>query len=536
MNLKRIIPFISLIGALALLAACGSSGDNSPTQATISGTVFAGPVNGATVKIKASLGNYSTSVSTSPDGTFTAQVPASLLSQEIVLTATGGTYQDEATGSVTPLGSMTAHVAPSSLASGGKIVIDPLSTILQRMIASGKSRSDAENIFSAVFGFSPNTSVKPSFAGMSTASTTEERLAGVRAAAFSQLCNDLGIVAAKQHELLFALADDLMDGSLDGKNGSTPVKTASNTEIPEDIQNQFANALMTFHLDTTRNKSKLKADQIGAPPFAAKAVTNNYLIEYIPVSQPRTGKSQFKLKVTNRSDNSLATGKTIQIRPYMYMSTKSHTTPIDSVVDNGDGTYSCTVYYVMSTAMNGMSMGVWELKVTIDGEVAKFYPIVGMPMGNTALTKLSGVDDTITGMLGEEKRTWFLFYDDLTSSGMNHTFKLFLATKEMVKTGMGTMTSLTFPAVKVNDSLNDKNFDQWIVNSIQIQASTNGTDWVTGNDLGNGHWSFSDLTGLTAGTQGTIRVRLTVNGETKTVDGTASGIDYQTFTVTPGGM
>jgi hypothetical protein len=181
--------------------------------------------------------------------------------------------------------------------------------------------------------------------------------------------------------------------------------------------------------------------------------------------------------------------------------------------------------------MNGMSMGVWELKVTVDGsESARFYPTVDMPMGITTLAKLSGVSDAIMGMAGLEKRTWFLFNDGLSGTSGSSSFKLFLATKEM-----GTM--LTFPAVKIGDTLKNESGTSWTVNTITIEASTDKTTWVPAIDSGNGHWTAAGLSGLTAGAPGKIYVRLTVNGELKTVDGLALAADgangYQTFSVTP---
>jgi len=90
--------------------------------------------------------------------------------------------------------------------------------------------------YSSSFGYKPDFTIKPAFANVSSAVTTPQRLAGFRAAAFSQLTNDIkdpttnaGIGgAAKQFELLQAIADDLSDGTLDGKKSGSVVKTVSN--------------------------------------------------------------------------------------------------------------------------------------------------------------------------------------------------------------------------------------------------------------------------------------------------------------------
>jgi len=518
-----------------MLSACGGSSGSTNNSTTVSGVVMAGPASGTKVKVKSVLGNYSTtSAPTNSNGAFQVTLPDSVLSGDLIFEASGGTFPDEATAAAgVTLGALSAHVTAGTLAAGANVTIDPASTIIRELVKAGKTKTAAMTDFAAAFGYTPDGTIKPVFAGISSAATTAQRLAGLRAAAFSQLAKDLGIIPAKQHELILALAEDLSDGTLDGlKPGGAAVTTTSAILIPTDIANRFSNALMTFQMDASLNKSKLTPDKIGAPLFVKKALTSSYLVEYMPGTMAAaTGKTMFKIKLTNRSDGTAASGKTVTLRPYMYMAAKSHSTPMEAVTDNGDGTYSCTVYYVMSTAMNGISMGVWELKVTVDGaESTRFFPVVGMPMGSTTLARLNGVGDSIMGMAGLEKRTWFLFNDGLTGMSGNNTFKLFLATKEM-------NSMLTFPAVRISDTLLDQNGTPWTVNSIVVEVSTDKTTWTPATDTGNGHWSSAGLSGLTAGSAGKIYVRLTVNGELKTTDGLALAADgsngYQTFTVTP---
>ncbi|NJD91715.1 MAG: hypothetical protein FIA91_09405 [Geobacter sp.] len=530
---KHCLSAIIVLILTMFLAACGGSGGSSVPTTTVNGIVMAGPAAGTSVTVKNAGGAVVAGpVLTAADGSYTVAIPDASLANDLIFEATGGTFSDEATSAAgVTLGTFSAHVAAGTLAAGTNVTIDPASTIIRELVMAGMARTAAVTAFNTAFGFTPDAAVKPVFAGISTAATTAQRLAGLRAAAFSQLTKDLGIPAAKQHELILALAEDLADGTLDGlKTGGTAVSTASATAIPADIGNRFANALMTFQTSNL-NKSKLTPDKIGAPVFTKKALTANYTVEYLPgTTAAAIGKTTFRIKLANRADGTAASGKTVTLRPYMYMATKSHTTPMESVVDNGDGTYSCTVYYVMSTAMNGVSMGVWTLTVTIDGtESVVFYPVVGMPMGGTSVAKLLGVNDAIMGMAGLEKRTWFLFNDGLMSGmGGSYSFKLFLATKEM-----GAM--LTFPAVKVGDTLKNQNAADWVVNTITVEVSTDKTTWVTATDTGSGHWTAAGLTGLTSGTAANIYVRLTVNGEQKTTDGVAvAGVNgYQTFSITP---
>ncbi len=519
------------ISLLSLLLA-GCSGSSAEPTTAISGSVFAGPAAGSSVSVKNSAGTIVAGpVTTAGDGSFTIAIPTSALSSDLIFEANGGTFPDEAsaTSGVT-LGALSSHATGGTLTAGANVTIDPGSTIIQKLVAGGKTRSAAETLFNGAFGYTHDATVTPTFANISSVATTAQRLCGLRAAAFSQLTKDLGLTPARQFELIQALADDLSDGVLDGKKSGVPVTTASGTPLPEDIGNRFANALVSFQ-NSTLNKSKLTPDKIGAPPFVKTALSTSYKVEYLPGDMAAAqGKTSFRIRLTNRSDGTAASGKTVTLRPYMYMATKSHTTPADPVVDNGDGSYSCTVYYVMSTAMNGVSMGVWELKVTIGTESVIFYPNVAMPMGNTPLAKLFGSNDSIAGMAGVEARTYFLFNDGLSSGmGGSYSFKLFLATKEM-------MTS--FPAVKVGSQLKDKNGTLWTVNTITVEASTDKINWIAATDNGNGHWSVTGLTGLTSGVAGKIYVRLTVNGEQKTTDGSAAAgtNGYQEFTVTPSSM
>lgn len=525
------------IGTITLcmiaLAGCGSSGGGTGggSTSTLSGSVLAGPANGATVTVKSGAGTVVAGpVTTGSDGSYTIAVPTSALSDDLVFEASSGTFDDEAdqsaAGKGVPLGALSAYVKGGTLAAGSQVTIDPSSTIVRKMIAGGASKTTAESAFNSAFGYTPDCSVRPAFVNMSTASSDKQRLAGIRIAAFSQLTKDLINDPAKQFEMIDALADDLSDGVLDGKKSGAPLQTASGVAIPEDISNRFVSALVTFQASSL-NKTKLTMDKMGSLPFVKTALTPSYKVEYQPGTMAAAlGKSKFKIKLTNRSDGLPAAGKAVSLVPLMHMPTKNHTTTVEPVADNGDGTYSCTVYYVMASMMNGVSMGVWELKVTIGGETAVFYPTVAMPMGNTMLTKLTGVNDAMAGMTGTEKRTYFLYHDGLAASGGGYTFGLFLATKE----GM-----MDFPAVVVGNQLKDQAGTPWTVSAITVQVSTDGTTWTDAVDSGNGHWSVTGLTGLSAGVSGKIYVKLTVNGEQKTTDGLAAAATngYQTFTVVP---
>jgi hypothetical protein len=209
----------------------------------------------------------------------------------------------------------------------------------------------------------------------------------------------------------------------------------------------------------------------------------------------------------------------------MYMSAmSSHSAPVDTVIDNGDGTYSCTVYYLMA--------GTWDLEVTIGSETTMFHPDVAAD--KTAKTTLKGQTDLISNMTGTAKRNYYLFRDGVVTAGTS-TFNIFIAAKE-------SMTS--YPAISTlsTTTLHDENNSEWDVTNVAIQASTNGTTWTSDPaiETAKGHWSIGGIAGLSeiiSGATGTVYVKLNINGEDKSVDGLASngtGTNmYAAFKVTP---
>lgn len=248
--------------------------------------------------------------------------------------------------------------------------------------------------------------------------------------------------------------------------------------------------------------------------------TASYKVEYIPVTSAFEGKTAFKLRLTTLSDGKPAPGKSISLAPKMTMTSMSHTTPFDALKDNGDGTYSSTIYYLMASTMaGGISMGSWELKFTINGESATFNPTVAMSMGTTPKISLKGINDKIGSMLGGmSSRSYYLFNDGISGS----TAKLFVAAAD-------DSTMMNYPAVSVGTTLAGLT-----VTDMTVEVSADKNSWTTLTDDGKGHWSKTGLAALTAGTH--LYVRLTVNGEQKTTDGAAVGVTNACGDFTVAGM
>jgi len=548
---------LSLAG---FLFACGGGGGGTPasTDTTITGSVVAAPVSGASVVVKDTGGNtIAGPVKTGSDATYRIDVPNDALSGELVFESTGGTFKDEATTIQGTAGLLAAYAASGSLSSASGVHLTPASTIVQDLMRNhGKTHVEAQALIKNAFGFEVDTAIAPVDVTNPPAGAGQERiLAGLRAAVFSQLTNDLGLTvgaATEQFDLLPALARDIADGTFDGEDTGGVVAITNAINLPADVQNRFSHALAFMHGET-KGKTGLTDDQIGSLPFAKLAMTNSYKIEYLPGMMPTmAGKTMFQLRITDHSGTTpLATGTAVTLMPMMHMAMHMHSTPVSGCEETATaGTYDCTVYYLMaSSMMSGESMGYWELKVMIGGmmgESATFYPQVMMAMGNTPRVILKGQADKIMGMaMGgmpatEENRSYYLFNDGLSGMGDNRTFDLFIAAKESMKSYPALAEGMTLrgdmdPDVHAHD-LN--------VVAVTVEVSTDATTWdaVTVINNGNGHWSATGITGLVNGEASMICARLTIhNGvadERKTTNGDLENgpNGYSCFTVTPGSM
>lgn len=527
--------------AIALIGGCGGGGSGSAPAAgttTITGSVFAAPVSGSALTVRDTSGTIVAGpVATAADGTFGIAVPTAALSGGLRFEAVGGGFVDEATGRAATAGRLAAYAEAGTLGAGSAVHLTPFSTVVDGLVAGGRTLAAANAAFSAGLGFADNTQVAPRNDNAATGpDNVAMRLAGLRAVAFSRLTNDLGIVADNQFRLADAIARDLSDNTLNGRDAAGAVEISPGIPLPEDIQNRYESAVDAVFDNASVNHTGLTADKIGTLPFAKLALTNSYRVEYLPgAALPAQGKTQFGIRVTRRSDNTAVTGLaasgSLTVLPWMHMATRSHSSPWDNAIaDNGDGTYSVTVYYLMSTAMNGISMGYWHIGFLIGGtETATFYPAVAMAMGtDTVRATLKGQLDNIAAAPATEQRTYYLFKDggmtyDNTST--SHTLNLFLAAKESME---------SFPAIAAGTVLHDAAGTPWTVTMATVEASTDNTTWLPGTNTAGGHWSVPGLTGLARGSAATVSVRVAVNGERKTTNGgaPAGANEYATFAVT----
>lgn len=273
---------VAVLLAAFLLPGCGGSGgsdDNSVATITISGSVVAAPVSGASVLVKDSAGNTIAGPVTSlTTGEYSIDVPTSALAGDLRFEASGGTFTDEATASPgVAAGKLAAFIAGGTLAANPAVHLDPASTIIHAMVVNGKALTAAMTDFRNAFGFTPDPAIAPKNEGPATtlAENMAQRLAALRAAAFSQMTNDLALSPDKQFLLLAALSKDLADGQLDGKNAAGIVNIDGTTALPEDAQGCFSRALLTWRQNTGTNQTGLTVDQVGSIPDSRTVLTSS---------------------------------------------------------------------------------------------------------------------------------------------------------------------------------------------------------------------------------------------------------------------
>jgi hypothetical protein len=232
------------------------------------------------------------------------------------------------------------------------------------------------------------------------------------------------------------------------------------------------------------------------------------------------GKTAFAVKVTRKDNGAAASGLAVALAPMMDMAGmlspmamggSSHGSPAETLADNKDGTYSCAVYFLMA--------GSWTMNVKIGGETATMKMDVATSGSDTPMVKLRGQNDMIMGAGGAmEPRTYYMF-----NEGMEGTDALMVYVA-------ARWDMFIYPPVKAGQAMG-----AMTINEFTIEASQDGENWDHMMDHGGGHFRAHGLLGLKKGVQGTVYVRLAINGSQCTTDGSlpAGSNTRQTFKVTP---
>ncbi|MDX2471897.1 MAG: hypothetical protein QNL04_15110 [SAR324 cluster bacterium] len=531
------------MGFALALGGCKTDTTDSSPMTTVTGSAMAAHLQGASIVAYDTKGTVVSAPTQTSNGAFSLEILTSVLSSNLYIKASGGTYTDEATGTTTTLAEngLSVFVKANTLSATATAVnITPATTIVAVATENwSENHSSVTNLntaytaalaaFTSEFNYTPDNTVTPLVAteDQSDSSDSDAKLAGIKAAGFSQLTDDVIGSPSGQATMLKALGQDLSDGSIDGLFGTTTL-SLSNGTMPLDMAKRYGDALVTFTA-SDRNLSGQTYAGMGNLPFSYTAYTDSYKVVYIPGSMsPMQGKSTFSLTITDLDGDALSTTPTISLAATMGMPTKTHATPVTGCTQSTTTKWSCTLYYLMASKSSSGNTGYWSLKpsITVSGakETAIFYPTVSMSMTDTARVALKGVDDTITDMYGDViSRPYYLFKHTVTAS--SNTFAVFLSAQEKM---------MSFPAVTASTTLNDGGTYELAVSTVVVEASLDASTWYTMANNGSGVFSTTSLS-LTADTEDDIYVRVLVNGEQKSTDGaTASGTNaYGTFTITP---
>ena len=265
MLIRKTALSIGLALSLGYLAGCGNStsadagdggGGDSAGGATLLGSIFKGPVNGAAIQITDAAGNVLASGG-SKDGVFDIR-NVSLGDGMVFIQSLGGSYTDEATGEVVTAGSdqglmaaFTADELRQIIANGQYIAMTPETTLIaaiaKEKIADGAKPataiSDAIAVVSRelISGTNPAAAVpgdEPLRIGnLSTAlpKDQKEALARNRAISFSYEAQSLNLKPADALELIRRQGEDLSDGKLDGLAKGNPVKLRDKDDREVDL-------------------------------------------------------------------------------------------------------------------------------------------------------------------------------------------------------------------------------------------------------------------------------------------------------------
>lgn len=214
------------------------------------------------------------------------------------------------------------------------------------------------------------------------------------------------------------------------------------------------------------------------------------------------GKSVFQVKLADATGAGKAALNPL-IVPTMDMGTMVHTTPVDTIVDNGSGNYTVTAYFIMASMG-----GTWYLKFydsTGTTQIASALTITVGGMGTAKVSVSADGTDQYDQMGTATNRNYFVFIDTITGTAGNHTVDVFVATRKSLMSHPALTTGLTLKPYTGSD---------WSVTSIAPQLTSHGGPYAATNN-GTGHFRFTNVTGLSSGSNAGVTFSVTVNGTAK---------------------
>lgn len=279
MKILRIL--LSTLG-LSVLAACGGGGGASGPQGTISGAATKGPVANATVtaygissgQMGAQIGTASTDVT----GLFTMTIGG--YAGPVMLQISGGSYTDEATGSLMAMapGDVMTAVMPAVAAgtSTSAVQVTPVTAMAQaraQRMAGGMTDANiaaantAMGQYFSVNDILHTMPMNPLVLGSGAGASQDARNYGIALAAMSQYANTIGM--ASSSALVTAMMSDASDGVMDGRMGTGQISMSMGGMMGSSMMASTActsslATAMTAFMNSTANKSGLTAADMTA--------------------------------------------------------------------------------------------------------------------------------------------------------------------------------------------------------------------------------------------------------------------------------
>ena len=269
--MRHVVLVLLLVGAAALVFI-GCTG----TQTSMTGTASKGPVQAATVTAyelnsDGSRGTKIASAITDGSGTYTLAVGSYTGAVEVVIS--GGSYEDEATGTEVSLSAGDElRTLLSSVTNGQEVAVTALTSIAAARAnenASAGLATAIDNANKAVaeeFGLGSGfdiTAVQPSDLTKG-GSDNEQGQYGAVLAGISQVAQSNGLTPAEVLDLVDAFEEDFTDGSFDGTNAAGEALDTALSLTPEAAANGLNTAIEAF-LNGSRNNSSITWDSLGLP-------------------------------------------------------------------------------------------------------------------------------------------------------------------------------------------------------------------------------------------------------------------------------
>lgn len=283
-NLKLVLSFIFLIVFQLVLSSCGGENGSATSPSvtsggdiTINGTVVKGPVADGMVTAYAinngTRGEQLGSAATDPQGNFSMMIGG--YSGPVMLSMSGGTYLDEATGSMMTmaLDDVMNTVIPS-VSSGATVTgiqMTPLTSMAQAMAANMSGGMTMANINTANMAmgdyFMVNdilyaSPMNPNVPGSGSGASQDMRNYGMAIAAMMENARMLGMTSSSG--MVTAMMNDASDGFMNGMMGSNPITMGGGmsmmgggTMMQGNMGTSGMTSAMATFIETDMNKSGL---------------------------------------------------------------------------------------------------------------------------------------------------------------------------------------------------------------------------------------------------------------------------------------